>query len=210
MEPGDSEQELLLSWLESRLPPFPAWRRMYCRLIVEGDRRGWLQGSFKRHYLRFLHGLPEGFLDRVAERLAGRISSEDRDALHTLKSRGHRLLVASCGTADLSERILAACGVLSCFEAVHANRFVFRDGLVAGIRLDVPSGLRKRELVESLGIDPARAVTVGDGATDQPLWEWSGVPVLVERGGRARPGRGSYRVVSSTAEVLDIVTRLGG
>ena len=140
------------------------------------------------------------------------MSTSTPGALQTLKGRGHRLLVASCGTADLSERILAACGVLSCFERVLSNRFVFRDGLVAGLRLEVPTGTRKRELVESLGVDPAVAVTVGDGATDLPLWEWSGVPVVVDRGGarHARFGRGSYRVVASTAGVLEIVTGLGG
>jgi phosphoserine phosphatase len=212
MEPWDSEQELLLAWLESRRPPFLAWRRLYGRLVAEADRRGRLPRSFKRHYLRFVRGVPEAFLDRVAERLAGRISPEDRGALQALKSRGHRLLVASCGTADLSERVLAACGVLSCFEKVFSNRFVFQDGLVAGMRLEVPSGTRKRELMESLGIDPTVAVTVGDGATDLPLWEWSGVPVVVDRGGarHTRFGRGSYQVVPSTAGVLDIVTRLGG
>ena len=212
MEPWDSEQTLLMFWLESRRPALPAWRRLHCRLIVEADRRGWLQGSFKKHYLRFLRGAPQGLLDRVAALLAARIPQEDRSALCSLKSRGHRLILCSCGTADLSERILAACGVLPCFEAVFANRFVFQDGLVSGMRLEVPSGRAKRELLQSLGIDPAGTVSVGDGATDLPLWEWSAVPVVVDRSGAARVrfSRRPYHFVSSSSEVLGIVSRLGG
>jgi phosphoserine phosphatase len=212
MEPWDSEQELLLAWMESRRPPPPAWRRLYFRLVAEGDRRGWLKRSFKWHYLQLLRGAPQGLLDRVARRLAGRIVAEDRDAIVALNSRGHRLIVASCGTADLSERILDACGLLGRFEAVLANRFVFREGRIAGIRLEVPSGLRKRELLESRGIDPSATVSVGDGATDLELWEWSAVPVVVDRSGvgRSRFGSRPYRFVSSTTGVLEIVTRLGG
>jgi phosphoserine phosphatase len=206
--PWDSEQELLLTRLRAVHSPF----RLYGRLVAEGDRRGWLLRSFKRRYLALLRGTPEAFVDRVAARLAGRILSKDREALLALKSRGHRLLVVSCGTADLSERILARCGLLPCFEAVLANRFVFREGRIAGMRLEVPSGRAKLEIVESLGIDPAGAVAVGDGGTDLPLWQWSAVPVVIDRSGRAQAGRwpDSYHVVASCAAVLDIVQGLGG
>jgi len=72
--------------------------------------------------------------------------------------------------------------------------------------------LRKRELLESRGVDPAATVSVGDGATDLELWEWSAVPVVVDRtgAGRSRFGRGPFHFVSSTSGVLEIVTRLGG
>ena len=212
MQPWDSEQELLLDWMESRRPPPPAWRRLYCRLVAEGDRRGWLRRSFKWHYLRLLRGAPRGLLNRVAERLAGRVSATERDAIICLNKRGHRLILASCGTADLSERVLASCGLLSCFEAVLANRFIYKEELISGIRLEVPSGLRKRQLLESRGIDPAATVSIGDGATDLELWEWSAVPVVVDRSGagRSRFGRRPYHFVSSTSEVLDLVKGLGG
>jgi phosphoserine phosphatase len=185
--------------------------------VAEADRRGRLPRSFKRRYLSLLAGTPEAFVDQVAARLARRIPPEDREAVLRLKARGHRLLVASCGTADLSERILARCGLRACFEAVYANRFVFDQGRIAGLRLEVPSGKAKLELVESLGIAPDGAVAVGDGITDLPLWQWSAVPVVVDRSGRA-PGRfvrarrwpDTWRVVSSCAAVLDIVRRLGG
>jgi phosphoserine phosphatase len=210
LEPWDSEQELLLSRLQAVHPVF--WRRWYGRLVVEADRRGWLLRSFKRRYLGLLRGTPEAFVKQVAARLAGRISAKEREALLVLKSRGHRLLVVSCGTADLSEGILARCGLLPCFEAVLANRFVFREGRIAGMRLQVPSGRAKLEIVESLGIDPAGAVAVGDGGSDLPLWQWSAVPVVIERSGRAPAGRWpqTCRVVASCAAVLDIVQGLGG
>ncbi len=208
-QPWDSEQELLLSRLQAVHAPF--WRRWYGWLVAEGDRRGWLR-SFKRRYLGLLRGTPEAFVDRVAAHLAGRIPPEDREAVLSLKSRGHRLIVASCGTADLSERILARCGLLPCFEAVYSNRFVFREGRIAGLRLEVPSGRVKLEIVKSLDIDPAGAVAVGDGITDLPLWQWSAVPVVVDRSGRTPASRWpeTYRLVSSCAAVLDIVRGLGG
>jgi len=209
-QPWDSEQELLVAWMGSQRPP--AWRRMYCRLVVEGDRRGWLKDGFKRHYLGFLRGSPRELVDRVAERLASRISPEDRAALRELKDRGHRLIVASCGTADLSERVLASCGVLDCFEAVLANRFVYQEGRIAGMRLEVPSPPSKLQLVRSRGLDPADTVTVGDGATDLPLWEWSAVPVVVDHGGGppAWLARRPYRFISGSAGVLELVKGLGG
>lgn len=210
MQPWDSEQELLAAWLESRR--LPAWRRLYCRLVIEGDRRGWLKAGFKKHYLGFLRGSPRELVDRVAQRLAARIPAEDRDALHELAGRGHRLILASCGTADLSERVLASCGVLACFEAVLANRFVFREGRIQGLRLEVPTGQAKLHLMQSLRLDPADTVSVGDGATDLPLWEWSAVAVVVDRSGalRARFGRRPYHFVSGTPAVPELLRRLGG
>jgi phosphoserine phosphatase len=209
-QPWDSEQELLLSRLRAVRSPF--WRRWYGWLVAEGDRRGWLPRSFKRRYLGLLRGTPQAFVDQVAAQLARRIPPRDREAVLRLKARGHRLIVASCGTADLSERILERCGLLPCFEAVYANRFVYERGRISGLRLEVPSGRAKLEIVESLGIEPAGAVAVGDGITDLPLWQWSAVPVVVDRSGRTPAGRwpGTYRVVASCAAVLDIVRGLGG
>jgi phosphoserine phosphatase len=210
MQPWDSEQELLLSRLQGLHPA--SWRRWYGWLVAEGDRRGWLHRSFKRRYQGLLRGTPEAFVDQVAARLAGRIPAEDREAVLALKRRGHRLLVVSCGTADLSERILERCGLRPCFEAVYANRFVIREGRVAGMKLEVPSGRAKLEIVQSLGIDPAGAVAVGDGATDLLLWQWSAASVMVDRDGRAPAGRWppSFRRVASCAAVLDVVRGLGG
>jgi phosphoserine phosphatase len=208
--PWDSEQELLLAWLRERRPA--AWRRLYCRLVVEGDRRGWLKGAFKRHYLGFLRGSPRELVDQVAGELASRIPPEDRAALRALKDRGHRLYLASCGTADLSERILEACGVLGCFQEVLGNRFVYAQGRIAGMRLEVPSARSKLLLVQSRGLNPADTVSVGDGATDLPLWEWSAVPVVVDHGGGppAWLARRPFHVVPGNAGVLDLLKRLGG
>jgi phosphoserine phosphatase len=123
--------------------------------------------------------------------LAGRIAPEDREAVLSLAGRGHRQLVASCGTADMSERILAHCGLRQCFQALFANRFVFDRGRIAGMRLEVCSGRAKLEVVESLGVDPAGAVAVG-------------------RGGRRAAEGLSCHPVASPAGVLDLVRRLGG
>jgi phosphoserine phosphatase len=208
LDPWDSEQELLLSRLDGL--PRLSWRRLYGRLAVEADRRGWLLSSFKRRYLALLRGTPRDFLDQVAATLARRIAEPDREAVRRLQERGHHQLVASCGTADLSERILALCGLRSCFAELFGNSFVFQRGRIAGMRLEVTSGRAKLELVQSLGITPGEAVAVGDGATDRPLWEWSAVPVAVGPGARAPAAGLSCRRVASPAGVLELVRRLGG
>jgi len=191
LQPWDSEQELLLARLAGL--PAASWKRWYGRCAVEADRRGWRPAAFKRRYLAVLRGAPRELLELVAARLAERIPAADRAAVRELAARGHRQLVASCGTADLSERILEGCGLRSCFEAVHSNRFLFAEGRIAGLRLEVGSGRAKLELVRGLGVDRAGAVAVAVG-----------------QGGRRAAGRLPCRFAASSAGVLEVVRSLGG
>ncbi len=206
-DPYDSEQTLLLSWAAA-CPggPSPA-RRLFCRLLVRADRKGWIGGSFKTHYLRLLRGSGGELLDEVAGRLARKISPETRQAFSALRERGHRLIVSSCGTADLSERILTASGVRGHFESVQGNRFVFQEGAIAGMRLEVPSPQAKLALARASGLDPARTVVVGDGPTDFPLLDWAGIPVLIDRDGAggARVRGGRYHRVRSIPEIVELL-----
>jgi len=211
-DPYDSEQTLLLSWLDGRRrrPALP--KRLWCRLLVHADRNNWLKGSFKRHYLRLLRGTGSDLLDQVSARLAEKISLASRRTFASLAERGHRLIVSSCGTADLSERILRAAGIRDHFETVLGNRFVFERGVIADLRLDLPSPEAKLAAAQAAGIDPAEAVVIGDGPTDLPLLAWAGIPVVIESNGakRTRWGGDAYLHISSIPEIVGILSRYGG
>ena len=168
--------------------------------------------SFKSHYLRLLRGTGSDLIDRVAEGLAERISPEARATIAALRARGHRLIVASCGTADLSERILAASGLQQCFEAVLGNRFVLTRGAIAGMDMDVPTAKAKLQAIRSAGLTRESTVAVGDGPTDIPLLKWAGIPVVVAPKGpkRARWAPKSCSIIASLPELLDILKRHGG
>jgi phosphoserine phosphatase len=120
--------------------------------------------------------------------------------------------VASCGTADLSERILEASGLRRCFEAVLGNRFVFTRGAITGMEIDLPTPEAKLQAIRSAGLDRGSTVAVGDGPTDIPLLKWAGIPVVVApRGpGRVRWAPKSCSIIASVSELLDILKRLGG
>jgi phosphoserine phosphatase len=210
--PWDSEQTLLLARMESGRPGFPLARRLYCRLVAYGDRRGWLGSSFKSHYIRLLRGTERELVDEVAVRLADRISSETRRTFAELQERGHRLIIASCGTADLSERILGAAGVLHHFEALLGNRFVFARGKITGMQLSVPSPRAKLQIVRASGLSAESTVVVGDGPTDLPLLAWAGVPVVVAPNGARWPPRvrSSCSFITSISQIVDILRRHGG
>jgi phosphoserine phosphatase len=210
--PWDSEQSLLLARLKSSRLRLPAARRMYGRLVAHADRRGWLKSAFKSHYLRLLRGTEIALLDQVAARLAETIPPETRQTLVELRERGHRLIVASCGTADLSERILRASGILHLFEAVLGNRFLFARGAIAGLQVSIPSPQAKLDAVRAAGLLPESTAAVGDGPTDLPLLGWAGIPLFLAPRGAGRMPRlgGGCSFITSIPQIVDILRRHGG
>ncbi len=215
--PWDSEQELLLARAEA--PDLPQLKRLHCRLAAFADRRRWLGDSFKRHYVHLLQGARRDLIDELAPRLAQRVASGTQRGLRELRERGHRLIVVSCGTADLSEGVLRAAGVLDLFEELIGNRFVFTNGAIVGIDLSVPTPQSKVEELRRRGLAPESTVAVGDGPTDLPLLRWAGVPVVVAHDGagfarlaarlaaRRVPG---CTLLHSIAELPEVVRRHGG
>lgn len=210
--PWDSEQTLLLARAAEARSPWALVRRWYARWIALADRRGWLGSGFKGRYTRLLRGCPVDLLDEVASTLALRVPKDTRGCLRELRARGHRLLVASCGTADLSERILRAAGVVHCFEAVVGNRFVFERDRIAGMRLEVPSPAAKLQAVQAMGLDPESTVAVGDGPTDLPLLRWARFPVVVAPAGGKRPvwARDGWAAIGRLSGLTEILQGLGG
>jgi len=206
LAPYDSEQTLLLHCLKHGSENRRPFRRWFIRAIVYADRREWFKISFrlfKRSYLWAVRGSRCDRLEDVAGHLAASITPSDRNAYRRLAADGHRMVVVSCGTADLSERTLARAGVADCFQSVIGNRFRFACGQIAGMNLDVASPADKLAAVRKLGLVGETTIAVGDGYSDLPLLDWAARPFLIDRDGtkkRRYAGR-RYRFVGSVPEL---------
>jgi len=207
LAPYDSEQTLMLYKLDETVPRPPYIVRAIARLLIGADRRQMLRQTFKRFYIRLMKGTPIAAIDQIGKRLAGRISFQDRQALARLKSENYRMVVLSCGTADLSERTLTNAGLEDCFESIAGNRFKISKGLINGMRLHLANPLDKVKWLKKMGICADDAIAVGDGYTDIPLLDWAKISVLVDRSGKkkAKYRHKNYRFISSTSEILDVL-----
>lgn len=184
LEPFDSEQSLLIHGMNRVEKPF-GWLKKGCaRAIIYADRREWLRKIFKRSYIHFLKGLPVSVLDEVCRRLAEKITHVDRQTIRALKHDGHTMLLLSCGTADLSERILTFAELRDCFNLIEGNRFEFDENRIKGMDLRLPDPKDKLHMVHTLSLSPDRTIVVGDGYTDLPLLNWSAMPILIDRSGK--------------------------
>jgi phosphoserine phosphatase len=154
-----------------------------------------------------MKGTPVAVMDQIGRRLSDRISPEDRQAIARLKSENYRMMVLSCGTADLSERTLQNAGLAHCFESIAGNRFNLSQGLINGMTLHVANPVDKVKWLKKMGISANEAVAVGDGYTDIPLLDWAKISVLVDRTGqkKAQFRHKKYRFISSTSEILDVL-----
>jgi phosphoserine phosphatase len=204
-DPYDSEQSLMMYKLNEAGSKIPILSRTLARFLIYADNREQLRKTFKRYYTRFLLNTPVFILDRVSKRLAEKIPPGDRQALLQLKARGHRMLVLSCGTADLSERVLNAAGLSSCFEGIEGNRFKINNGRIAGMRSCVPNPEDKVRYLIQHNITAATAVAIGDGYTDIPLLDWAGMAMMIDKTGekKRRYAHKNYRFISSVPEVLN-------
>ncbi len=181
--PYDSEQALLRSLLRHPRRKVGVAKALLAQALAWADRRNLMERSFKRWYVRCLRGLPMDELDRLARAVARDISAADRQALRDIRALGARMFVVSCGTGDLSQRILRAAGVGDGFLAIEANWFTFWGNRIEGMDLTIHLPADKLVAARGLGVSLHRAVMVGDGVTDQPLLDEAAYPFLLDRTG---------------------------
>lgn len=207
LAPFDSEQSLLLHRMSQRENPFGRFKKGYARAVIYADRRQWFRKTFKKNYIRFLRGTPSSALDAVCRQLADKISPADRRILRKLKGDGHEMMVISCGTADLSERILRFAGLVDCFALIEGNRFKVVEGQIDGMHLGLADPEDKLELVRRLNLSPQQTIVVGDGYTDLPLLKWSAIPVMINRSGRKKKELASHNFyfIKSIPEIMDVI-----
>jgi len=207
LAPFDSEQSLLLHRMNQPQQPFGLLKKAYVKAIIYADRRERLRKTFKMSYIRLLKGAPAKVLDEVCRDLAEKISMADRKVFWKLKADGYDLLVLSCGTADLSERVLRFAGIIDCFSRIEGNRFQFEADRIAGMQLRLPNPKDKLNMIKKLNLRPDRTIAVGDGYTDLPLLNWASIPVIIDRSGKKKKQFTSHNFyfISSVPEIMNII-----
>jgi len=210
INPYDSEQTLLHYIITCREYRTSLFKRLSGRVVIYADQRGRFPEYFKRAYNWLLKGTSVELLDRVAEELAAKISAVDRQAIHSLKRSGYKMMVLSCGTADLSTRILRVAGLADCFSFLEGNWFLIENGKIKGMDFHIPTPESKLELLLEHGITAEQAVAIGDGYTDLPLLNWAAIPVLLDRTGEKRAMYMSkgYHHAASVPEAAEIVAEI--
>ena len=208
-EPYDSEQSLLIHRLIQSKESISLFKRVLVRAIIYADMKERLRKTFKKLYIWFLKGTKIEALDIVAGLLAKKISEADRQTLLRLKEDGHNMMVISCGTADLSERILKIAGLDNCFSIIEGNRFQIDNDQITGMDSHVPNPEDKLKLIGSQGICPEESIAIGDGYTDFPLLDWAGIPVLIDRTGekKERYAKKNYHYISSIPEIVEMIEK---
>ena len=209
LAPFDSEQSLLLHRMNQPEEPFGLLRKAFVKAIVYADRRERLRKTFKKSYIRLLKDTPSKMLDVVCRDLAKKISTADRNMFGKLKADGYDMMVLSCGTADLSERVLTFAGLLDCFSRIAGNRFKFDAGRIAGMQLRLPNPEDKLAMIKKLNLSPDRTVVVGDGYTDLPLLNWASIPVIIDRSSKKKKQFTSHNFyfISSIPEIIKIMKK---
>lgn len=180
---------------------------MLTRILIYADNRERLRKTFKRFYVWLLKGSPVTELDHVSERLATKISEADRQVLRQLKTLGHSMMVLSCGTADLSERVIKMAGLHDCFDDIEGNRFKIVNGRITGMAFGMNNPEDKVKYLQKKGISPDTAIAVGDGYTDIPLLDWARISIIVDRTGEKQEQvrYKNYQFISSIPEILNLI-----
>ncbi len=140
-----------------------------------------------RQRVALLAGLPEAALDTVyTQRL--RLNPGVQQLIAACKATGLRCILVTGGFTCFTDRLQRRLGL----DDVRANVLEVMDGRVTGRLLPQPWGdivdgeEKKRKLLEvctQMGIAPAQAIAMGDGANDLPMMAAAGLSVAY----RAKP-----------------------
>ena len=135
-----------------------------------------------RARLELMLGLPEAVLERVvAERI--RLNPGARLLARTMAAHGAYTALVSGGFSFFTARVAEAAG----FAEHRANRLIFEGGRLAGVAEPILGREAKlaalEEIAARLGVTPADALAVGDGANDLAMVEAAGLGVAF----RAKP-----------------------
>jgi len=216
LRPLDSEQALLKLRRAQLQNGLSGFRSLWIEGLIYGDRHQWFRNRPSRKLYRMLYGLalkdtPATFLDLVAKDIAALISADDRKTLHDLHDRRLGMLVVSCGTQELCEKILERAGVKKCFEAIKANPLILEAGSIAGGVSRVVAAEDKLTLARKLtGNNPKGVVAVGDGYTDIPLLDWVQWPVMMDpdQSNQRKYTSKPYRFIPAISALPGVLTQM--
>ncbi len=164
-----------------------------CRAAVEALTEAAMRGEIAdykqslRQRVALLAGLPEAALNEVYEHRL-RLNPGVQELIGACKAAGLRCILVTGGFTCFTDRLRARLGL----DDVRANVLEVADGRVTGRLLPQPWGdivdgeEKKRKLLEvctQMGIPPAQAIAMGDGANDLPMMGAAGLAVAY----RAKP-----------------------
>jgi phosphoserine phosphatase len=160
-----------------------AGRKAEVAAITEAAMQG-LITDFKeslRQRVALLKGVTVGHMERVfAERL--RFNPGAKELITAAKAAGLTTLLVSGGFTFFADRVRVGLGI----DFARSNMLEVENGLLTGRMVDqswgdICDGLEKRrtllELASLMGISPAQAIAVGDGANDLPMMGAAGLSV---------------------------------
>lgn len=134
-----------------------------------------------RQRVALLRGIPLAHLEQVyAERL--RLNPGAQVLVNAARSAGLKTLLVSGGFTFFADRVKATLGI----DFARSNQLEIQDGILTGRLVDqcwgdICDGAEKRrtllELASLMGIAPAQAIAVGDGANDLPMMAVAGLSV---------------------------------
>lgn len=206
-DPYDSEQTLLLYKMKVSRGKISFFKQILARAVIYADMKEWLGESFKKYYIHILKGTRSEAFDSVAECLAQKISKTDRQTFLKLKGDGHHMMILSCGTLDLIERVLKLAGLYDCFDLISGNRFRLLNDRITGMDLHILNPKDKLKMTGARGISPEHSIVIGDGYTDLPLLNWAEMSIVIDRSGEKKKKyiKRDYHFVSSIPELVDMI-----
>ena len=160
-----------------------AGRKAEVAAITEATMRGEIS-DFKdslRRRVALLAGVPESALLQVYEQRL-RLNPGVEAFVRACQRAGLKTLLVSGGFSYFSERVRHRLGL----DFARANSLGLADGKLTGTLFDRPwgdicDGAEKRRVLldvcELMGISPAQAIAVGDGANDLPMMAEAGLSI---------------------------------
>jgi phosphoserine phosphatase len=132
-----------------------------------------------RERVALLRGLPAGVIDRVFDRRITFMPG-GRELVATMRAQGARTALVSGGFTAFTSRVAAALG----FDEHRANDLGIADGALTGTVAEPILGRAAKvqaleEISARLGITPAQAMAVGDGANDLGMLGLAGAGVAL-------------------------------
>ena len=179
--------------------------------ITEAAMRGEI-ADYKeslRRRVALLRGVPADALQTVYDTRL-RLNPGAERLVATCKSAGLKTLLVSGGFTFFSDRVRDRLGI----DFTRSNVLEIVDGALTGRMIDQPWGdicdgtEKRRMLLETcaaLGIEPQRAIAIGDGANDLPMMAAAGLSVAYHAKPRVRAAAAVAIDSGGLDRLLDVV-----
>jgi len=132
-----------------------------------------------RERVGLLKGLPVGVISKVIESRIT-LTPGGRELVATMRANGHYTALVSGGFTSFTSEVAAKLG----FDENRANILESENGVLSGTVREPILGMQAKvdaleEMAARLGLDPADAIAVGDGANDLGMLERAGAGVAL-------------------------------